>query len=148
MNNSRGKNAKHSLKLGQFNRVAFKQNGEILFDSIFDFDRQLKDSLAYANIVVNGSLENRQQMDILETAAQTGFIKDEQVLSLADTIHFNHFSTAGKTIQQIGSGLSQTLSTLLETSGNNVQNSIAEGLQGKNKKRKKKSRDQSQMLSR
>lgn len=148
MNNSRGKNEKHSLKLGQFNRVAFKQSGEILFDNMFDFDRQLKDSLAYANILVNGSLENRQQMDILETAAQTGSIKNEQVLSLADTIHFNHVCMAGKTTQQIGSGLSETLSTLLETSGNNVQNPIVEGLQRKNKKQKKKSNDQSQGLSR
>jgi hypothetical protein len=45
MNNSKGKNETHSKKLGQFNRVAFKQSGETIFDSHFDFDRGLKDPL-------------------------------------------------------------------------------------------------------
>jgi hypothetical protein len=47
MNNSRGKNEQHSKKLGQFNRVVFKQCGEDLFDRTFDFDRHLKDRMAY-----------------------------------------------------------------------------------------------------
>jgi hypothetical protein len=33
-NNSRGKNAEHSAKMGQFDRVAFKQVGESLFDNL------------------------------------------------------------------------------------------------------------------
>lgn len=65
MNNSRGKNEQHSKKLGQFDRVAFKQCGEELFDKTFDFERQLKDKMAYANILKNGSLEQRKQLDIL-----------------------------------------------------------------------------------
>ncbi|WP_461790494.1 DUF5712 family protein [Pedobacter sp.] len=65
MNNSRGRNEQHSKKLGQFNRVAFKQCGEVLFDSTFDFNRQLKDKMAYANIQKNGSLEQRMQLDVL-----------------------------------------------------------------------------------
>jgi hypothetical protein len=39
MNNSRGGNAAHSQKVGQFDRTAFKQKGEELFDQQFDFDR-------------------------------------------------------------------------------------------------------------
>jgi hypothetical protein len=65
MNNSRGRNEVHSKKLGQFNRVAFKQCGEELFDRTFDFDRQLKDSMAYANIQKNGSMDQRTQLDVL-----------------------------------------------------------------------------------
>ncbi|MNK18104.1 hypothetical protein D3C87_363020 [compost metagenome] len=65
MNNSRGRNEQHSKKLGQFNRVAFKQCGEDLFDRTFDFDRQLKDKMAYANIQKNGNLEQRMQLDVL-----------------------------------------------------------------------------------
>lgn len=66
MNTSRGKNAKHSKKMGQFDRVAFKQCGEDLFDSLFEFDRQLKDTLAYANAKKNGSLAERIIMERLE----------------------------------------------------------------------------------
>ncbi len=66
MNNSRGKNAAHSKKMGQFDRLAFKQCGESLFDSLFEFDRQLKDTLAYANTKKNGNVTERATMQKLE----------------------------------------------------------------------------------
>jgi len=66
MNTSRGKNEEHSKKMGQFDRVAFKQSGESLFDSLFEFDRQLKDTMVYANAQKNGSLNQRLQMNALE----------------------------------------------------------------------------------
>jgi hypothetical protein len=66
MNNSRGKNATHSKKMGQFDRLAFKQCSESLFDSLFEFDRQLKDTLAYANTKKNGSVTERAAMEKLE----------------------------------------------------------------------------------
>ena len=43
--------------MGQFDRVAFKQSGESLFDNLFEFDRQLKNSMAYALTQKNGSLQ-------------------------------------------------------------------------------------------
>ncbi|RZJ90240.1 MAG: molybdopterin-guanine dinucleotide biosynthesis protein MobB [Chryseobacterium sp.] len=66
MNNSKGKNEAHSKKLGQFNRVAFKQSGETIFDRVFGFDRGLKDTFSHANVQKNGSTAQREQMDILE----------------------------------------------------------------------------------
>lgn len=63
MNTSRGKNEDHSKKMGQFDRVAFKQCGETMFDELFEFDRQLKDTMAYANAHKNGSLTERMQME-------------------------------------------------------------------------------------
>ena len=66
MNTSRGKNEEHSKKMGQFDRVAFKQCGETLFDSLFGFERQLKETMAYANAQKNGSLHERLQMGALE----------------------------------------------------------------------------------
>lgn len=66
MNNSKGKNEAHSKKLGQFNRVAFKQSGETIFDRLFGFDRRLKETFAHANVHKNGSIAQREQMDILE----------------------------------------------------------------------------------
>lgn len=61
-NTSRGKNAVHSRKMGQFDRTAFKQSGESLFDEMFDFDRNLKESMEYANTMKNGTLEQRVKL--------------------------------------------------------------------------------------
>ena len=69
MNTSRGKNEEHSKKMGQFDRVVFKQSSESLFDSFFEFDRQLKETMAYANAQKNGSLYDRLQMDALQMDA-------------------------------------------------------------------------------
>jgi hypothetical protein len=66
MNTSRGKNEEHSKKMGQFDRVAFKQCGESLFDELFEFDRQLRESMVYANVQKNGSLHERLQINALE----------------------------------------------------------------------------------
>ncbi|WP_426588001.1 DUF5712 family protein [Mucilaginibacter sp. R-33] len=59
MNKSRGKNAEHSKKVGQFDRSAFKVSGEQLFDSQFKFQRDLKDTFRYANAQKNGGPEQR-----------------------------------------------------------------------------------------
>lgn len=66
MNTSRGKNEEHSKKMGQFDRMAFKQSGESLFDELFDFDRQLRETMAYANSQKNGSMFERLEMGRLE----------------------------------------------------------------------------------
>ncbi|MDP9075877.1 MAG: DUF5712 family protein [Bacteroidota bacterium] len=66
MNTSRGKNEEHSKKMGQFDRVAFKQSGESLFDSLFEFDRQLNETMAYANTQMNGGLHERMQLPLIE----------------------------------------------------------------------------------
>ena len=66
MNTSRGKNEELSKKMGQFDRVAFKQSGESLFDNLFEFDRGLKDTMAYANTKMNGSLNERLLLNSLE----------------------------------------------------------------------------------
>jgi hypothetical protein len=93
MNNSRGRNEQHSKKLGQFNRVAFKQCGEDLFDRTFDFDRQLKDKMAYANIQKNGCLEQRKQLDVLQKVLHN--VPSEKLLkiNLANEITNGEFPT-------------------------------------------------------
>jgi hypothetical protein len=75
MNTSRGKNEEHSKKMGQFDRVAFKQCGETLFDELFEFDRQLKDTMAYANTQKNGSLNERLEINAMElrTSISSGY---------------------------------------------------------------------------
>lgn len=62
MNKSRGKNTEHSKKLGQFDRVAFKNSGERLFDQEFDFQRPITETFAYVNTNAKGSLKERLEM--------------------------------------------------------------------------------------
>lgn len=59
MNNSRGSNAEHSKKVGQFDRSAFKNSEERLFDEKFSFDRELTETFRYANTQKKGSLQER-----------------------------------------------------------------------------------------
>ena len=52
------------------------------FDSLFEFDRQLKETMAYANTKKNGSLHERLQMDTLELEippALDGVLQEEIV---------------------------------------------------------------------
>jgi hypothetical protein len=62
MNKSRGKNVEHSKKLGQFDRVAFKNSGERLFDLQFDFQRPVSETFSYANTNAKGGLKERLEM--------------------------------------------------------------------------------------
>jgi len=66
MNNSRGSNKQHSAKIGQFNRVAFKNSGEQIFDEMFGFDRLLKESVNYALTMKNGTTDEKRAMNILD----------------------------------------------------------------------------------
>lgn len=66
LNNSRGKNVAHSLKVGQFNRVAFKEAAEHKFDQTFDYDRELKETFLYANILKNGDYEQKLELKQME----------------------------------------------------------------------------------
>lgn len=62
LNNSKGKNAAHSQKVGQFDRVAFKEMSEALFDRMFDYDREVKESFKYANTLKHGSYEQKEEV--------------------------------------------------------------------------------------
>lgn len=62
-NTSRGRNNSHSQKLGQFDRRAFKESGELLFDKMFIYDRGLKETFQFSNGLKNGNLQERSQID-------------------------------------------------------------------------------------
>jgi len=66
MNNSRGSNKQHSAKIGQFNRVAFKNSGEQIFDGMFCFDRLMKESVNYALTMKNGTTDEKRAMNIVD----------------------------------------------------------------------------------
>ncbi|HEY8929827.1 MAG TPA: DUF5712 family protein [Mucilaginibacter sp.] len=58
-NKSRGRNEKHSKKVGQFDRVAFKASGETVFDQHFDFKRGLHESFRFAKGMKNGTTQEK-----------------------------------------------------------------------------------------
>lgn len=78
-NTSRGKNAEHSKKMGQFDRVAFKQSGESLFDNLFGFDRLLTETMAYSNTRKNGTLTERIEMKVQKEQSGSVATKNTEV---------------------------------------------------------------------
>lgn len=79
MNNSRGSNKEHSAKIGQFNRGAFKNSGEHIFDEMFGFDRLLKESVNYALTMKNGSADEKRAMNILDQLEKKCFDSESKV---------------------------------------------------------------------
>ncbi len=68
MNKSRGRNAEHSKKLGQFDRVAFKNSGERVFDQQFDFQRPISETFNHANANAKGL---RERLDLLVSTSKS-----------------------------------------------------------------------------
>lgn len=133
MNTSKGRNAEHSKKMGQFDRVAFKQSGETLFDSEFSFERGLEETLAYANVRKNGKLPQREQMGIL-MQTETGTERDRSFINdLAIGVSRGDFDNTAGLIEQIATGIGGLLSTLLEP----VQLDIVPEQEPRKKKKKK-----------
>ena len=92
LNNSKGKNAAHSQKVGQFDRVAFKQASETLFDQMFGYDREIKESFNYANTLKHGTYEQRATLkeQQREENALSGSIVQHISRGLADALLTNH----------------------------------------------------------
>jgi len=111
LNNSKGSNAAHSQKVGQFDRVAFKQATEGLFDQMFGYERDIKESFKYANTLKHGSYEQRQE------------VKEKLKFKQAENFEKH---------QGYGKGL---LDVLLDAGGNYIA-PVPDDLKRKKKKRK------------
>lgn len=142
MNNSRGRNVEHSKKMGQFDRVAFKQSGESLFDSLFAFDRELKDTLAYANVQKNGKLAQREQLGLLTEGASQNYQSRSVANELAQGVAEGLFSTSAGMLAAAGKTASSFLEVMLAplyTAGAHI---VPESEAEQKKKRKKRSQGQ------
>lgn len=144
-NTSRGKNKVHSAKLGEFNRTDFKQSGEKLFDALFDFDRGLKDTLAYANTMQNGTVIQKKQMNLLQNTPNQKV--DQTIINdLAKSIAEGVFESVGEMIDTAGKLGSDLLSLLMEPVYVAPQANVTES--PKRKKKKNNSKNQSQGIQR
>ena len=121
LNNSKGTNAEHSQKVGQFDRVAFKQATEGLFDRLFGYDREIKESFKYANTLKHGSYKQKQEVKERQQVEQANkFVKEQ-----------GHYHGKG------------FLETLLDDGQSTYR---APTLYNKRKKKKRKGHDRSQGL--
>lgn len=138
MNSSKGRNAEHSKKMGQFDRMAFKQSGETLFDKQFGFDRELKDTLAHANILKNGSLMQREQMDLLLTSQKEIEWDGQFLTELANKLSQDTYANSTDPLKVVTEGIGGLFETILEPIPQGI-NIVPE--QEPRKKKKRKSRN-------
>jgi len=139
MNSSKGRNAEHSKKMGQFDRMAFKQCGETLFDETFDFERNLKETLAYANIQKHGSLAQREQLDLLGQGASQNYESRSVANELAQGVAEGLFQTTGNMLETVGKTIGSFLEIMMEP-----VYVAPEPEPAKRKKKKKKGQSQDQ----
>lgn len=130
MNKSRGRNIQHSKKLGQFDRGAFKEFGEKLFDEQFGFDRQVSETFKYANTNAKGNL--KEKLDMNEVAEQIKSVKPEKPKDESQTT-FLHLPEP-----------TNYLGLLLKKEYNEP---LGAGFRKKRKRRKQRSQDSQQGLS-
>ena len=148
-NTSKGKNKEHSAKLGEFNRIAFKQSGEKLFDTVFDFDRGLKDTLTYANTMKNGTAEQKAQMQILDHVQNHQSNSPKILQDLSIGIAEGLFGSIGEMIGTAGKLGADLLSILMEPVYVAPQPSPEEPIRRRKKKKgKEPDQDQSQGVRR
>ncbi|MCT1526836.1 DUF5712 family protein [Sphingobacterium hotanense] len=141
-NTSRGKNASHSAKLGQFDRTAFKQSGETLFDDIFDFDRGLKEWMDYANTMKNGTAMQKAQLHAVSTLAehypqlQTAHVTD----SFMTDINIEKYPDVVGMLSSIAGGAWGLFEILLEPTldASGCGQTVADEEERKRKRKKKK----------
>ncbi|MEG0982226.1 DUF5712 family protein [Algoriella sp.] len=138
MNTSRGKNKSHSVKLGQFDRVAFKESGELIFDKMFEFNRSLEDSLHYKLIMKNGNAEQKRTVHLFNQLENKLNDSDRQtIFDTTKDIYRNNTIDFEKIINTLK--ISIGLINLLFT--NNLQeneNIEEQSVQNKKKKRRRR----------
>lgn len=116
MNTSRGRNEQHSAKLGQFDRVAFKESGELLFDRMFNYNRILKDSMTYALTMKNGNAEQKRAIRLLDQLESK--LTDTERQNVPDTakdIYQNNNTDLARFIDTIGDSAVSILGTLFSS---------------------------------
>ena len=146
-NTSKGKNKEHSAKLGQFDRTAFKQSGEDLFDDFFDFERGLKDTLAYANTMKNGTASQKAQMQVLSDIPHSRAVPFNIIKDLSKGVTDGLFEGFGQMLVATAHAGADLLHALMEPVYVAPEvNPIEEA--EKRRRRKKKGTGQGQQLRR
>jgi hypothetical protein len=146
MNSSKGRNVEHSKKMGQFDRMAFKHCGETLFDRRFSFQRNLRDTLAYANIQKNGNLKQREQLGMLEQGASQNYQSRSTSNELAFGVSEGLFASTSAMLETAGKTIGDFLEILMEpVYGPGIE---SDSMEEAEKRRRRKSRQQNRGMQR
>lgn len=82
-----GKSESHGHQFGQFNRVAFKERSELVFDQQMSYRRELEDTFRYQNMMSHGTIQERAAMTVelrdVEHARQQQLLRQVEQLRLA-----------------------------------------------------------------
>src|SRR5690606_38867161 len=116
-------------------------------DDIFEFDRNLKETMAYANIHKNGSMNQREQLSTLELGAKLNTNSKSLSGKLAIEVAEGIFPSTIHMLKSVG----QTAGGFLEIMMDPVYDSAAgiNPIEEENKKRKKrKKKGQSRSINR
>lgn len=132
MNKSRGSNAEHSKKLGQFDRVAFKNSGEKLFDEQFGFDRPVSQTFKYSNANAKSNLKEKLVLRVGSTHMKS--LKTEKTFEPKQDLHSTYLKMPEPT---------DYLGLLLEKEYNEP---LGTGLKKKRKRSRRRSQDNQQGL--
>ncbi len=140
MNNSRGHNPEHSAKLGQFDRLAFKESGELLFDRMFNYDRLLKDSMNYALTMKNGNPEQKRAIYLLDQVESKGNDTGyrQNILDTAKEIYQNNSTDLNRLIGTVGDSAVSILGSLFSSGPLTHESTEDQVLHFKKKKRKRR----------
>src|SRR5690606_30603768 len=139
MNNSRGRNKQHSAKLGQFDRVAFKESGELIFDQMFNYNRSLKDTVNYALTMKNGNAEQKRAIHLLEQfESKLPDIERQNINDTAKDIYQNSNMQLDQLIDTIGGSATSILSALLSPEPLIYENTEEQLVHFKKKKKRKR----------
>ncbi len=114
MNKSQGNNTEHSKRVGQFKRTAFIQSGESLFDEVFSYERNLKETMAYAVVQKNGNIKQREQMDMLQQGSAANYQSKSVASELAKDVAEGLFQTTGDMLESVGKSIGGFLEILME----------------------------------
>jgi len=140
-NRSRGRNAEHSKKMGQFDQMAFKQCGETVFDRMFGFDRKLKDTLLYVNTMKNGNIDQQAAVHTLDRQLKSGGDTvrekqwDEPILSKVDLEKFPQLTGWAPSFPEASWGLLDILLAPVQDFGGH--DTVAAEEERKRKRKKK-----------
>lgn len=134
LNNSRGNNKEHAVRMGQFDRKAFKGSGEHIFDQAFNFDRSLEETMAYAFTMKNGSGEQKRMPHALELAENR--LSEDNKRTAFEMTRDDFQGQGLEQLLETGSSLAtEILDILLSPSGQLAQG-MAPGIKKKKKKRR------------
>lgn len=141
------KNTKNGVIKGGFDRVNLFRQAEQRFDKLFGYNRQLSESFEYANTMKNGSIDDKLKMQERELKEPkqyfTGenkkeiFQSGEKENMISRNLDNNEDNKRSHNQQNSGSGDSLLSIFSLEDS-NNYDATLAEELQAKKLKKKKK----------